>query len=351
MGTAALRWVEALSQRGHEADVVVPEANAFRPSHPLIRPWPLRLAWGNGAVFRDLKGIWEGIDLLHLHLPFYGVQEFVLATMPPKPCVATFHMDAVHSGPLGLAIRAHQRLVQPLLFRHVDRLFASSLDYVASSSAATHWRRFPQRWQELSFFVDVERFRPAPKMAGTVLQALFVSVLDRAHLFKGLPILLGALARLEGVRLTVVGDGDARTGFEAQAVQLGVADRVTFVGRLSDADLIAAYQRADVVVSPSTSPAEAFGLVALEAQACGTPVIASRLPGVRTVVCDGETGLLVTPGAVESLTAALARVRDDAPLRLSFGQQARAWVERQFTKDVLVSRLEQAYRDVCASRS
>lgn len=351
MGTAALRWVEALSERGHQADLVVPQADGFRPSHPLIRPWPVRFAWGNGAVLRDLKGIWDGIDLLHLHLPFYGVQEFALALKPPKPCVATFHMDAVHSGPLGMAIRAHQRIVQPFLLRRVDRIFASSLDYVASSSAASHGRRFPLRWQELPFFVDTKWFVPVPKMAGPSLQALFVSVLDRAHLFKGLPILLAALARLEGIRLTVVGDGDARAGFEAEAAQRRLANRVTFVGRLSDADLLAAYQAADVVVSPSTSAAEAFGLVALEAQACGTPVIASRLPGVRTVVRDGETGWLVTPGSADALTEALARVRDDAAMRLSCGRRARAWIERRFTKDRLVSELEQAYSDICASRS
>ncbi len=351
MGTAALRWAEALHERGHEVDVVVPEASGLRAVHPLIRSWPVLFAWGNGALLRNLKGLWEGIDLLHLHLPFYGVEEFLLMTKPPKPCVATFHMDAVQTGPLGFAIRAHQRFVQPFLFRHVDRFFASSFDYVAASSAASLLKRSPERWQELPFFVDVERFQPGSRTPGPRLRILFVSVLDRAHLFKGLPVLLRALSRVEGAHLTIVGDGDARSSFEEEAVRQGVSRCVTFAGRLSDQALVSAYQYADVVISPSTSAAEAFGLVALEAQACGTPVIASRLPGVRTVVRDGETGLLVAPGSVEELTEALLRLRDDLALRLSLGQRARVWTEERFAKDRLVTELERAYTDIlCASR-
>ena len=351
MGAAALRWVEALQERGHQTELVVPATPGFQPTHPLIRPWPVAVAWGNGAVLGKRKELWEGIDLLHLHLPFYGVQEFLLATRPPKPCVATFHMDAVQTGLLGVAIRAHQRLLQPFLFRYVDRFFASSLDYVAVSSAASIWRRSPERWQELPFFPGHVATPSRLRAPGPELGALFVSVLDRAHLFKGLPVLLRALARVERVRLTVVGDGDARSSFEEEARRYGVAERVTFAGRLSDEALRVAYQAADVVVSPSTSAAEAFGLVALEAQASGTPVIASRLPGVRTVVRDGETGLLVAPGSAEELAAALERLRDDAALRQSLGRRALAWAEERFAKGRLVTELEQAYADVlCASR-
>lgn len=349
MGTAALRWAEALHERGHEVDVVVPAVKGSPAAHPLIRPWPVAFAWGNGAVLRDMRGLWEGVDLLHLHLPFYGVQEFLLAQTTPKPCVATFHMDAMPRGPLGLAVRLHQRILQPALFRRISRFFASSLDYVGASSAAKNWQCTPERWEELPFFVDTQAFHPAPHSSGPQLQALFVSVLDRAHQFKGLAVLFAALQQVNDVHLTIIGEGEERPMFERMAVEMDLTGRVTFAGRVSDQVLKEAYQRADVVVSPSTSGAEAFGLVALEAQACGTPVIASALPGVRTVVRDGETGLLVMPRSVSALAEALRRMQDSA-WRQSLGKNARAWVESRFQKEALVTQLERAYRDVvCGS--
>src|SRR5262249_47181729 len=128
----------------------------------------------------------------------------------------------------------------------------------------------------------------------------FLARLDRTHYFKGLHLLIDAVARVPDAVLVVGGDGEWRAQYEARARD-SLGERAHFVGDVPDEALPAHYRAADVVASPSVDRTEAFGLVILEALACGTPVVASRLPGVRTLVDEGRTGYLVEPGNVDQL--------------------------------------------------
>lgn len=350
MGSAALRLCEGLAERGHEVQVIVPQTSGFHSDSSLIHPWPSCLVIGNGAILKHPQAIFEDVDVVHVHYPFFGVTEMLLWKRPPVPVVVTFHMDAIVSGWRWPFVVAQRLLLQTYLLKNATRLLASSFDYLSNSSAGALFAREPHRWQELPFFVETTVFVPAKRDPHEGLHALFVGVLDRAHLFKGLPIIFEALQKTAHVQLTVVGDGGERASLEMEAARLGLKDRVRFVGRLSRADLVVAYQQADVLLFPSTSAAEAFGLVALEAQSCGTPVIASNLPGVRTVVRDGETGLLVRPGSAEDLVAALNRFQD-VVWRERLGVQARAWVLQKYQREQVLDDLEKIYQNVCVSPS
>src|SRR5262249_42463193 len=146
------------------------------------------------------------------------------------------------------------------------------------------------------------RFRHAIPLHAKVL--LFVAALDRAHHFKGLNILLQALHALPAhVRLLVLGDGDLRQTYERQATLLGLAERVIFAGAIDHKETPPFFRSADLTVLPS-SPPESFGLVLIESLACGTPVVASDIPGVRTVVSHGVDGLLVKPNNPTALAQA-----------------------------------------------
>jgi glycosyltransferase involved in cell wall biosynthesis len=111
--------------------------------------------------------------------------------------------------------------------------------------------------------------------------------------------------------LALVGDGDLRAGYEQRATDLGLANAVKFLGRISEDDLVTAYQCARVTVLPSTTGEEAFGVVLAEAMACGSPVITSDLPGLRANVTNGVEGILVPPGGVSELAAALLLLAED----------------------------------------
>ena len=126
----------------------------------------------------------------------------------------------------------------------------------------------------------------------------------------------------------------------------GYGDRIHFVGSVSDEDLPRYYRAADFHLFPSTKRAEAFGIVAVEAAASGIPSIASSLPGVRSVVLDGETGMHVEPGDVESLRQAFMLMLEQTDLRTRLGVSARKRAEVEFGWEPLITKLEKTYESV-----
>lgn len=148
---------------------------------------------------------------------------------------------------------------------------------------------------------------------------------------KGVAELIEAVRRLSpalGVRLDVIGDGPERTRLEALVREGGLGDRVALRGRVSAADLRAAYGGADVLALPSIldsrSDTEGLGVVLLEAMSYGVPVIGSDIGGIPDIITDGRTGLLVPPGDPEALAGALQRLVGDRELRARLGAAGRA---------------------------
>jgi D-inositol-3-phosphate glycosyltransferase len=138
---------------------------------------------------------------------------------------------------------------------------------------------------------------------------------------------MGHLQRMvPDAQLAIVG-GDSPRGSRGERVRLrlaarrlGVSDRLRFMEPVAHTELPELYRAADVVVVPSAS--ESFGLVALEASACGTPVVATAVGGLRTIVRDGESGYLVTPREPKSFAAALSRVLADPGAQDRLGSNA-----------------------------
>jgi glycosyltransferase involved in cell wall biosynthesis len=134
----------------------------------------------------------------------------------------------------------------------------------------------------------------------------------------GVDVLLDSWARIvaEGEPrplLLVVGDGEERPALEAQARRLGIERDVRFLGKVSDGDLVAAYRAAEVAVAPSVA-LEGFGLVVLEALACGTPVVGTAVEGLREALEPFDPTMLVPPGDSGALAARLLGVlQGDAP--------------------------------------
>jgi len=209
--------------------------------------------------------------------------------------------------------------------------------------------------------VDLQRFQP--RDAGPLRKRLGLAENERVILFtgrlerlKGVETAIRALPLLPpgaGPRRLLVAGADSSNGFheaggfvserarlEALTVELGVADEVTFLGAIQHQELPLYYSLADVCAVPSYS--ESFGLVALEAQACGTPVIASRVGGLAHVVVDGQTGFTIRAHDPAAYAARLGELLGDEPLRTRMGSSA---VEhaRRYTWDATAGRLLEVY--------
>lgn len=184
---------------------------------------------------------------------------------------------------------------------------------------------------------------PAPtedvgQVGGRPVELLFVGRLDQV---KGVLVLFDAVAGLvaEGrdVRLTLVGDGPQRADLERRTKELGLGARVEFAGYRSQAEVQEHLAAADVFVLPSF--AEGVPVSLMEAMARATPVVATNVGGVTELVRDGVNGLVVAPGDVDALAAAIARLESDASLRAAMGADGERTVRAEFDSVTEASRL------------
>jgi len=330
IGTVAERYTHQLSDLGHVAEVF--EQSSMRA---LFR-------YGHAAILPQLMWRLRGFDVIHLHYPFYGGAIFaVLASIIWRvPLIVTYHMKTKASGWLGVVFRLQRSLVEPFILKRAEAVLVSSKDY-AESVGLVH-----SNLVEMPFGIDTEEFAPQGEPdQRSIKTILFVGGLDDAHYFKGVDVLLEACSRLDesSWHLEIVGDGNRKPAYQKLASTLGIEDRVTFRGKLSEGELRAAYRNADLHVLPAIDRSEAFGLVTLEAAASGTPSIVSDLPGVRTLVDHGQTGLIVEPKNVSSLFEALQEIIADDQKCVQYGQAARERVLETYDERTLAKKLIEIY--------
>ena len=284
--------------------------------------------------FRQVHGL--HYDMLHSHYYQAGWVASLLAPRWGIPHVAMFHtLGEVKNRALlsenetELRIAIERRITQAadrvICFSEHERQVLTSLYGAASERVAV-----------IPCGVDLDRFRPLDRDACRLALGFgagpIVLYVGRLEPLKGIDILVEAIAQLEQVdaRLLIVG-GDNQAAPEVRqlrrlAVSLGVERRIQFVGAVEQAELPRYYNAADVCVMPSYY--ESFGLVAVEAMACGTPVIGSRVGGLATTIEDGETGYLIPWRCPEPFAERIDLVLSNDELRRNLGRSARRSMRR-----------------------
>ncbi|MEY4723279.1 MAG: hypothetical protein RLZZ324_792 [Candidatus Parcubacteria bacterium] len=315
-----------------------------------LRRLPSWFRYGHAAFAPNAGALLNRYDAVLLHFPFFGAAEpLMLSRLFASPrkratqakIILSYHMDVTGRGIVVPLFSLPTRLMTSRFACAADRVLVTSTDYAAASRLAPDFAAQPERFRALAPGVDVHRFSPGPKNAELLARwgipadapvIVFTGGLDEAHYFKGIPVLLRAFAAeaLDAARLLIIGEGGMKKLYQEMAAILGVADRVIFAGAVPDAALPETLRLGDVFAFPSTDSSEAFGIAALEAMSCGLPVVASDLPGVRTIVRPAQTGMLVPPGSASALAVALATLCGDARKRRSLGETARAMAENEY---------------------
>jgi glycosyltransferase involved in cell wall biosynthesis len=300
---------------------------------------------GKGGVLPLMCRRLHDFDLIYLHYPFFGTAEIIwflkkIVWRKKKKLVIQYHMDAILPNLFLKILSLPAAMVINSLFKNADLIVSASLDYVKNSRLKNIYAEHPEKFVEIPFGVDLEKFKPAEISHGeTKFNILFVGGLDKAHYFKGIDVLLDALAKITpllskeglggGWHLEIVGEGDLRPLYERKAHEFGIADKINFAGLVSDEDLPKRYQAADCFILPSINMGEAFGIVLLEAMATGLPIIASDLPGVRGVFTS-ESGLLIESGNAEDLAKKINFLMDNPLERKKMGETARKEAEEKY---------------------
>ncbi len=241
--------------------------------------------------------------------------------------------------------------------RTADRVVCASRDELAQ--LARHYGVDPAKATVIPCGVDIGRFHPGDGVSARKALGLegkrVILFAGRLEPLKGVDILLRACGQLaddlDFALVIVGGDQHAskrRQALEREAARLGIADRVRFDGSVPQDRLVDYYRAADVCVVPSFY--ESFGLVALEAMACGTPVVASRVGGLTATVRDGETGYLVNWHCPEPFAERVETLLRNEDLRSRMGARA-AEVATGFRWEVVAARIDALYNELAVERA
>lgn len=364
-GPSMLETARALRDQGVQVRVVTlhgPGSREVEPfeSIPVYRQrylWPDRFedlqdiggglpaAWKRGWRMRILfvpmflslvwAAIWHGraVDVIHAHWTLAGLAAWLASFVTGTPFVLTVHGSDIYIAPGIPGVTA----MTLAMLRRCARVLAVSRDL----ARATAGLGYPiEQVEVLPDGIDLDRFTPGDSHREPLL--LFVGSLIKR---KGADILLRAFAELRvahpEVRLAIVGDGPERVSLERQAADLGLTDRVDFVGPQSQKQIASWMQRARLFVLPSRE--EALGIVLLEALASATPCVASCVGGVPDIVAE-DVGVLVPPEDPAALAQAIATLLREPARWSALQQRARAHVEQNcWTWKKVASRLIEIY--------
>jgi rhamnosyl/mannosyltransferase len=290
-------------------------------------------------------------DVLHLQVPNPTMILALLRTRPRSPLVITYQSDVVKQ-------RLRAALFRPLervLYRRAAMILPTSPTYASGSEFL---RRYASKTQVLPMGIDLAPYldpSEADRGKAEAIRERYAGPLwlgcGRLIYYKGFPVAVRALAEVRGT-LLLVGDGPDRPRLEAEADALGVRDRVAFLGAMPYQEIVPYYLAADAFWFPSVARSEAFGLVQVEAMACGTPVINAAIPhsGVPWVSRHGETGLTVPVDDPSALAAAARRLMDEPGLRDRLGAAARGRAAREFDHRIMARRSLALYEAVLDGR-
>lgn len=277
--------------------------------------------------------LWNGRhDCVILHEPNPLAAAALLLWTPAPRLVIWHHSDLVYPW-WGLRVYGW---LQRALYRRADCVIVSSFCLADHSPVI----RYARRVEVIPYGIAVEHFlepNSSQRARAEAIRARYpgplVLFVGRLVYYKGVGILLKAMTKCPGT-LLIVGDGPAKESLRELAGRLGMAARVEFMGEAPTVDLSAYYHAADVFVLPSTERTEAFGIVQVEAMACGVPVVSTDLPtGVPWVNQDGVTGLVVPPGDPDALAGAIGLLLEDPVLRARMAEAGRRRATKEFSRE------------------
>ena len=313
------------------ANVGLPSRDETAARYQLIQAWSFGMAFGTAlSPALVLKALalhrQEPFDLFHLHFP--DPLSHLTSMMLPRnvPRVITWHSDIIRQKRLLAFYKPFLRRIA----RQASALVAATQAHFDASTQIP--KDIPaNRRHVIPYGLDYTPLASSPRTASlsAALRARaqgrgVVFALGRHVYYKGFEVLIEAMQHIDAF-LILGGDGPLRPKLEQQADALGVGDRIFFSGRIPEEELAAYFHACDVFCLPSVEQSEAFGLVQLEAMACGKPVVCTQLNnGVNVVNVHGQTGFAVPAGDPLALGYCLAWLLQDDALRHKIGEQALA---------------------------
>ena len=292
----------------------------------------------------------------HTPVPFYADVSAMVCRKLKLPFVLTYHNDNVKENfPMNFAAEAYNYSFNIATLKSSDCIITPSLYCYKESKFL---RMFADKVVHIPPGIEVEKYSAKrsfrlqddfniPCDAKIVM---FVGNMGKEHRHKGVDYLIKAFRMVKEIiknaYLVLVGSGSLIPEYKKLCARLKMADSVIFTGFVSDDVLIEYYRGSDVIVLPSVTAQEGFGMVLIEANACGKPVIGSKVGGIKYVIKNGKNGFFVPPRDSELLANAIVKLLSDENLAKKMGKIGRKMVENEYNITKSLRNTEKIYKKV-----
>jgi glycosyltransferase involved in cell wall biosynthesis len=289
-------------------------------------------------------------------VPFFPEIAALMAKIYKIPCVLTYHNDIVRE-------ESFMKFITIIYNGTLNKLLLSSVDLIITSSPFCYnesefLKPFKDKLTLIPPGVDIKKYGsgksfnikdkyniPHPSKI-----VLFAGVMSKSHAHKGVKYLIGSfkkvLNEIKDSYLVLVGDGDMVSEYKKLSKESGISTNVIFTGFILEDELIDYYKSSDIVVLPSTTVQEGFGMVLIEGNACEKPVIGTKIGGIQYVIKNGKTGLLVPPKDSEALANSIIKLLKDKKLAGKMGKNGKKLVEEKYNWDHLAEMTEKVYTEL-----
>lgn len=357
-----------LAKMGHKVTIVTTKSKQHKKLHELslpnieIKRVPRGINLYNSSlplsVLRWLKP--ADYDIIHAHTPLPAIAELAALrnTVGGSTFILTYHNDITKKGfPGTLISAAYKYSIGTFVLRHADVIITTTRSY---AERAIQLKKLLDKVKVVPNGINLERFRQGldvdiiRKQCGLSQSdkvILFVGALEPYkgcdYLVRSLPLIVQNMPQ---ARLIMTGCGSLENNLKAIAQELNIIDKVIFTGYIPQQDLPSYYAACDVFTLPSVSPLEGFGIVQLEAMACGKPVVTTTIPGPSEVDAEELATIHVPPKDVEALAGAISKLLNNNSLAKKMGENGKRLVAEKYTWSKIVADLLEIYKTSLATK-
>jgi len=289
----------------------------------------------------------------HTPVPFYADIGAMVCKIYKLPFVLTYHNDNIKNNfPMNVVAKTYNYSFNILTLK-LSKYIITPSPYCYNESPFLKLFKNKVFW--IPPGVEIEKYDTKKSfrlqndfnISNDSKIVLFVGQMNKGHEHKGIYYLIKAFRKvkeeIKNAYLVLVGSGDLIPEYKRLCEIYNIDKNVIFTGFIDDYILIEYYRSSDVVVLPSTTAQEGFGMVLIEANACGKPVIGSKIGGIKYVIEDGKTGLLVPPKDKNALADAIIYMLENENLARRMGRNGRKIVEKKYTWNIAVKHTIEVY--------
>lgn len=361
-GNVCFNYSLELARKGHDVTVFTGRYseldNGSFDSFKLKRFKPV-FKIGNAPFIPQLLNI-KDFDIIHLHYPFYfgGEIIYLLKKLKNQKYIISYHNNMSYhnkeiSPRLNRIIKIHDKLISKRILENAEKIIVPTFDFYHSIENFELKEDFIieiPNGVDFSIFKQFEGDLRVKLGLENSKIILFVGALDKAHFYKGLEYLMLSFKKLlknhSNIKLIVIGGGNLEEYYLNLSKELKIENSTIFTGEISDFKTLAVYYDvADIVVYPTVAPYESFGMVLAESMAMGKPVIASDIPGVRSVVDNEVNGILFEPKNVQELTSKMGYLLENEDIRKNLGIMGRKKAMKMYSWPKIVDKVENVYKE------